>query len=89
MSLISVFENKGLGSGVDLPRDASRTRILTSYFSVDAYSHLLRNLPTRVAKFFDFFLKNIKFLNLKNINAVNTRKLTRVLIHHSFSEKVL
>ncbi len=34
------------------PHDASRTRIVTFFFSHDAYSHLFKNLATRVVKFF-------------------------------------
>ncbi len=47
---------------VDLSHGANWTRIVTSYFSVDAYSHLFRNFATRVAKFFVFFLKKSDFL---------------------------
>jgi hypothetical protein len=41
-----------LSSGGFWPHDASRTRIVTFFFNHDAYSHLFKNLATRVVKFF-------------------------------------
>ena len=49
------FHKITVKSGVDLSHGANWTRIVTSYFSVDAYSHL-------------FFFKN-QFLNWKIIQA--------------------
>ena len=56
------FHKITVKSGVDLSHGANWTRIVTSYFSVDAYSHLFMNFATRFAKFFVFFLKKSDFL---------------------------
>ncbi len=72
--LLQYFDNPGChyeASGGFWPHDASRTRIVTFFFNHDAYSHLFKNLATRVVKFFSqrWYLKGFFNFLLRSQNS--------------------